>query len=259
MPTPLTADRLAALPGIAHGFFTRHGGVSQGGYASLNCGLGSKDDPAAVRENRARVTAALSARRACSRRIRSTARQPSSSRQAWAPEDRPRADAHRHGNARPGPRRADGRLRARAVRRRQSQGRGRRARRLARRHRRRAGGHAGRHGTARRQQGCASRRPSARASASPPTRSASISSRSSSRRDPDSAPFFARPDGDLAARPHFDLSGYVVHRLSRAGIIRGANLRPALLPRRSISSAIAGRRPKRDADYGRQISAIVLT
>ena len=61
MPTPLTADRLAALPGIAHGFFTRHGGVSQGGYASLNCGLGSKDDPAAVRENRARVAAALSA------------------------------------------------------------------------------------------------------------------------------------------------------------------------------------------------------
>ena len=54
MLTPLTADRLAVLPGIAHGFFTRHGGVSQGGYASLNCGLGSKDDPAAVRENRAR-------------------------------------------------------------------------------------------------------------------------------------------------------------------------------------------------------------
>ena len=59
MPTPLTADRLADLPGIAHGFFTRHGGVSQGGYASLNCGLGSKDDRAAVAENRARVSTFL--------------------------------------------------------------------------------------------------------------------------------------------------------------------------------------------------------
>ncbi len=43
------------LPGIRHGFFTRDGGVSDGLYAGLNCGLGSKDDPARVRENRARV------------------------------------------------------------------------------------------------------------------------------------------------------------------------------------------------------------
>ena len=50
MPNPITADCLAGLPGIAHGFFTRHGGVSLGGYTSLNCGLGSADDPAAVRE-----------------------------------------------------------------------------------------------------------------------------------------------------------------------------------------------------------------
>ena len=43
------------LPGIRHGFFTRNGGVSEGLYAGLNCGLGSKDDPARVLENRARV------------------------------------------------------------------------------------------------------------------------------------------------------------------------------------------------------------
>ena len=61
MLKPLTADCLAGLPGIAHGFFTRHGGVSRGGYASLNCGLGSQDDPAAVSDNRARVTAFLKA------------------------------------------------------------------------------------------------------------------------------------------------------------------------------------------------------
>ena len=46
-------------PGIAHGFFGREGGVSHGIYASLNCGPGSKDDPAAVAENRRRVAGAL--------------------------------------------------------------------------------------------------------------------------------------------------------------------------------------------------------
>jgi YfiH family protein len=48
-----------ALPGIAHGFFGRDGGVSTGLYASLNCGPGSRDDKAAVAQNRARVAAAL--------------------------------------------------------------------------------------------------------------------------------------------------------------------------------------------------------
>jgi polyphenol oxidase len=42
-------------PGLAHGFFTRRGGVSQGVYESLNGGVGSKDDPAHVAENRARI------------------------------------------------------------------------------------------------------------------------------------------------------------------------------------------------------------
>ena len=55
----LTSDALSALPSIRHGFFTREGGVSDGIYASLNCGVGSLDDRAAVNENRARVTAAL--------------------------------------------------------------------------------------------------------------------------------------------------------------------------------------------------------
>jgi hypothetical protein len=56
------AANLAGLPGIAHGFFTREGGVSTGVYASLNCGPGSRDDPEAVRENRARALAALEPR-----------------------------------------------------------------------------------------------------------------------------------------------------------------------------------------------------
>jgi hypothetical protein len=48
-----------AAPGVAHGFFTRDGGVSTGLYASLNCGLGSGDDTDAVSENRARAARAL--------------------------------------------------------------------------------------------------------------------------------------------------------------------------------------------------------
>ena len=61
MPNPITADCLADLAGIRHGFFTREGGVSQGIYAGLNCGAGSKDDRAHVMENRARVAAHLGA------------------------------------------------------------------------------------------------------------------------------------------------------------------------------------------------------
>jgi YfiH family protein len=51
----------ANLAGVAHGFFGREGGVSTGLYESLNCGPGSKDDPAAVTENRRRVADALGA------------------------------------------------------------------------------------------------------------------------------------------------------------------------------------------------------
>lgn len=40
---------------MAHGFFTRKGGVSHGIYGSLNCGPGSKDQAEDVSENRART------------------------------------------------------------------------------------------------------------------------------------------------------------------------------------------------------------
>jgi YfiH family protein len=46
-------------PAIRHGFFTREGGVSEGVYASLNCGFGSRDDPAKVERNRAIAAARL--------------------------------------------------------------------------------------------------------------------------------------------------------------------------------------------------------
>ena len=57
-PAPLTLDALKA-DGVVHGFFTREGGVSHGIYAGLNCGPGSGDDRAYVRQNRRRAKAAL--------------------------------------------------------------------------------------------------------------------------------------------------------------------------------------------------------
>lgn len=57
----LSASSLSAVDGVSHGFFTRQGGVSGGVYASLNCGPGSRDDAANVTENRARVAELLGA------------------------------------------------------------------------------------------------------------------------------------------------------------------------------------------------------
>lgn len=45
--------------GFVHSFFGRRGGVSEGIYASLNCGPGSNDDPARIAENRRRALAVL--------------------------------------------------------------------------------------------------------------------------------------------------------------------------------------------------------
>lgn len=89
----ITLDLLADRR-IAHGFLTREGGVSQGLYASLNCGFGSGDDRAAVAENRARAAARLGVdadRLVTVHQVHSptvaTVTRP------WAPEAAPRADA----------------------------------------------------------------------------------------------------------------------------------------------------------------------
>jgi polyphenol oxidase len=51
----LTAASLAALGRVRHGFCTRRGGVSEGEFASLNCGYSSGDDLRRVAANRARA------------------------------------------------------------------------------------------------------------------------------------------------------------------------------------------------------------
>lgn len=58
-PDPLLCDQLTALKGVSHGFFSRAGGVSRGIYRGLNAGLGSADDTGNVAENRRRIASVL--------------------------------------------------------------------------------------------------------------------------------------------------------------------------------------------------------
>jgi polyphenol oxidase len=90
----LQASSLATLPGIRHAFFTRSGGVSQGVYSSLNGGVGSRDAPEKVAENRARMAASLGV--PAERLL--TAFQIHTSdvivaKEPWTRDSRPRADA----------------------------------------------------------------------------------------------------------------------------------------------------------------------
>ena len=57
--SPLPTIEAPDLAGLRHAFFTREGGVSEGVYASLNGGVGSKDAPDVVAENRRRMAAHL--------------------------------------------------------------------------------------------------------------------------------------------------------------------------------------------------------
>jgi YfiH family protein len=55
----LASPLLSAVPGLRHQFFSREGGVSDGIYAGLNGGIGSRDDQSHVAENRRRMAAAM--------------------------------------------------------------------------------------------------------------------------------------------------------------------------------------------------------
>ncbi|HZT52013.1 MAG TPA: peptidoglycan editing factor PgeF [Stellaceae bacterium] len=79
---------------VRHAFFTRAGGVSEGVFASLNCSLGSGDDPAKVAENRRRALAVLGLgpeRLVTTYQVHGAA--VALVEAPWRHEDRPRADA----------------------------------------------------------------------------------------------------------------------------------------------------------------------
>lgn len=85
----ITADRLAPL---RHGFFTRRGGASSGVFSGLNCGPGSSDQTEIVAINRARVAEAMQVPPECLislHQVHSADVQPITA----PPPERPRADA----------------------------------------------------------------------------------------------------------------------------------------------------------------------
>jgi YfiH family protein len=90
----LQAQSLTNLPGVRHAFFTRAGGVSKGIYESLNSGVGSNDKPENVNENRARMAASLGVtadRFLTAYQIHSPT--VTVAETPWSAADRPRADA----------------------------------------------------------------------------------------------------------------------------------------------------------------------
>ena len=83
---------LADCRTLAHGFFTREGGVSEGLYAARNCGFGSGDDRTAVARNRALCLDELGAGSLIT--VHQTHSPDVVVAQApWAPDQAPRADA----------------------------------------------------------------------------------------------------------------------------------------------------------------------
>jgi len=255
MPKPLLASGLARLPGIAHGFFTRHGGVSRGIYASLNCGAGSKDDPTAVRENRARVAAHLGASNFLSAyQVHGTTALVLD--EPWPAGTRPRADAMV--TARPGL--ALGVLTADCA-----------PVLLAEPH---AGvvaaAHAGWRGalagiveaTLHAMEGLGARRERILAAVGPcigqdayevgPEFEAEFL-----RQDAASDRFFTRTHA--GSRPRFDLAGYVAERLLRAGVEDAGGLEVCTYAQSEDFFSYRGSSARCEPDYGRQISAIVLT
>jgi hypothetical protein len=254
MPKPIIADGLAS-DGVAHGFFTRRGGVSQGGYAALNCGLGSKDAPEAVRRNRALVAAHLGAESLVTvHQVHGTTAVVADG--AWALEARPKADAivtTRRGLA-IGVLTADcapvlfADREAGVV----------------------AAAHAGWRGalagileaTVAAMERLGARSPRIVAAVGPAIGQAAYQvgpefEQAFLEHDPASSRFFMRPEP--GARPHFDLGAYVGQRLERAGI--AGNQVSKLCTYTDGTEFFSFRRAQAlgEADYGRQISAIVLT
>ena len=85
--------RAVSLGGLSHGFLGRRGGVSTGAVAGLNVGSGSKDDPAAIAENKALAIAAILPGAALATVHQVHSAEAVTCDGAWPMDQRPRADA----------------------------------------------------------------------------------------------------------------------------------------------------------------------
>jgi polyphenol oxidase len=86
-------DLVSADLGVPHGFLGRTGGVSTGDHASLNCGIGSGDDPALIAENRRRAVETVAPGRALLGVYQVHGADCATVTSSWAETDRPHADA----------------------------------------------------------------------------------------------------------------------------------------------------------------------
>ncbi len=256
MVETIRAPCLAELSGIRHGFFTRAGGVSQGIYAGLNCGPGSNDDPGHVVANRTRVAEHLGAAHADVVTLYQVHGATALHIDGPVPtDDRPKADAvvtHTPGLA-VGVLTADcapvlfADADARVV----------------------AAAHAGWRGAvagileaaiAEMERQGASRR-NIRAAIGPAINQESYEVSPEFETDlvkacPGNARFFAR--AQAGARPHFDLPGYVESRLLAANVGRIERHSPCTYANESFFYSFRRSQHRSEADYGRQISAIVV-
>jgi YfiH family protein len=255
MPQTASIPGMPNLPGIAYGFFTRRGGVSEGIYASLNCGAGSKDSPEAVQENRARVARRLGARTLVS------AHQVHGATAVimddGSPAERPKADAlvtATRGLAL-GVLTADcapillADPRAGVV----------------------CAAHAGWRGALAgiaeaaldAMEGLGAVRQHVQAAVGPCIGPSvyEVSREFEAdflEHDPTNVRFFARRAGSAQGRPTFDLPGYVAHRLRAAGVATVAAADVCNYTAQNDFFSYRRSQKRGEADYGRQISAIVL-
>jgi len=248
------APILAGMDGVAHGFFTRLGGTSEGIYASLNCGLGSRDVQDSIAENRERAARLLGADTLIGvyQKHSGTA---VVAKKPWSRNKVPEADAIVTST----PGLAISILtadcapvllcdpEARVV----------------------GAAHAGWRGalsgivesTVEAMAGIGAR-PERIGAAIGPTISQGAYEVGQDYKaqvvgqDPESEPFFAIDEG--SGEPHFDLAGYVAERLSRAGV--GETFDLGLCTYYDETRLFSYRRSQHhgEDDYGRQISAIVL-
>lgn len=248
----LEVIRATTLGQLPHGFLSRRGGVSKGACAGLNVGFGSNDERSSITENRRLAVEALlpGAKLATVHQIHSAnvviANEP------WPQEERPRADAIV--TDRPGV--LLGILTADC------------APVLFADHEAGVVGaaHAGWRGaiagvtdaTIETMEKLGADRGKIHAAIGPSVakKSYEVDEEFRSRflsEDPDNQRFFS---GGSAGKPHFDLEGYIVHRLIAAGIeeIEALGLDTYADPNRFFSFRRATHRG--EADYGRHLSAI---